>query len=71
MYPINEEYFLPECKRFSKDINERISNRLKEYYRWIKRKKRKDILNDYHSAEIFIIQLTPDSADIPEDDIID
>ena len=51
MYPIKEEYFLPEDKRFSWDIKERIINRLKEYPRWIKNKTRKDILNYYYSVE--------------------
>ena len=51
MYPIKEEYFLPEYKRFAKAIKEGICNRLKEYSRFIKIKMRKEILNYYYSVE--------------------
>ena len=51
MYPVKEEYFLPKDKRFAMAIKERISNRLKEYYRWIKNKTWKEILNYYYLME--------------------
>ena len=51
MYPIKEEDFLPEYKGFVEDFKERISNRFKEYFRWIKNKMMKDIVNYYYSIE--------------------
>ena len=51
MYPIKEEFFLPEDKMFSDAIKERISKRLKKYSRRIKNKMRKEILNYYYSVD--------------------
>ena len=51
MYQIKEEDFLPEDKKFTKAIKERISNRLKNHSIQIKNNMRKEILNDYYSVD--------------------
>ena len=39
------EAFLSEYERVAKDIKDRISNSLKVFYKWIKNKMRKGIIN--------------------------
>ena len=41
-------FLLPEEESFAEVIKERISNRLKEYSKWIKKYMRKEILNYYY-----------------------